>query len=109
MEQYLTALDRIMDFIVPDDSVGDHSADNRSVSSYSASGNSVMISDGYAPKQLYREILDKIILYPENEIHIYLNCLPFAIRMKIRTSGRMEQYTTEVVEMNILEKLDEEY
>ncbi|MDO4299066.1 MAG: recombinase family protein [Lachnospiraceae bacterium] len=45
----------------------------------------------------YREILTKIILYPDHRLEVHLNCIPFGICMKIRTSGKKESYRTHVL------------
>lgn len=43
-------------------------------------------------EMLYRELLDHIIIYKNNEMVIYLKCLPFGIRIRAVTSGRLEDY-----------------
>lgn len=53
---------------------------------------------------LYREILDHIDIHKDNVLDIWLNSIPFGIRLKIKTSGRLDTYTTEVIETSFVEK-----
>lgn len=53
---------------------------------------------------LYREILDHIDVHRDNVLDIWLNSIPFGIRLKIKSSGRLDKYTTEVIETSFIEK-----
>lgn len=77
MENYLVALDEIMEHTITEEAE-EH-------------------------EQFYREILEKMVLFPKGKIHVYLKCVPFAIELKIKSSGKREKYTTEILEMNVLE------
>ena len=52
---------------------------------------------------LYREVLDRIVVYNDNVVVVYLNCVPFGIRLQYRVSGRMDKYSVEINSMNIVE------
>lgn len=73
MEQYVTALDEIMDFQV-------------------------------ANEALYGEILEKMVIYRDHKLDIWLKCLPVGFRLRIQTSGRGEKFKTEILEMEMIEK-----
>ncbi len=51
---------------------------------------------------LYREILEKMVI-TKDMVDIYLRCLPFAVRMMVRSSGRSENYVTEIVSMELID------
>lgn len=51
---------------------------------------------------IYREILEKIVI-TNNVVDIYLKCLPFAVRMTVRSSGRNENYVTEITKMELID------
>ena len=55
-------------------------------------------------KENYPEILEKIIVYDHNTLAVWLKCLPVGFHMKIRTSGRGENYTTKLLDINLLKK-----
>lgn len=56
-----------------------------------------------APELFYKEIVDKIILLPENVLRLSFHCIPFAMEVKIKTSGKKENYCTEIVSITLLE------
>lgn len=70
--------------------------------SYMAVLDEIMSFDG-DNQGLYREILEKMVI-TKNVVDVYLRCLPFAARMTIRTSGRSENYVTEIVSMELIDK-----
>ena len=82
MEEYLTVLDEILSFDCTTE-------------------DGIFIREQYHPEQLYKEVIDKIIIYPKGVLQIYINGLPFGIQMKIESSGQRENYYTEVIEMGI--------
>lgn len=56
-----------------------------------------------APELFYKEIVDKIILLPENVLRLSFHCIPFVMEVKIKTSGKKENYCTEIVSITLLE------
>lgn len=53
---------------------------------------------------LYREILDKAVVYPGQIVCVWLKDLPFGIKMQIQTSGKRENYTTEILDVCLVKK-----
>ena len=54
-------------------------------------------------EMLYREILEKIVVYREaergcNQLVVWFQSLPFGIRLKIKSTGKGEEYHTEILE-----------
>ena len=54
-------------------------------------------------EMLYREILEKIIVYREskrgcNHLAVWFKSLPFGIRLKISSKGKGKEYRTEILE-----------
>jgi DNA invertase Pin-like site-specific DNA recombinase len=45
----------------------------------------------------YREILEKIVLYPGGKMQVFLKGLPWSIHLEIRTSGKGKWYRTEII------------
>ena len=54
-------------------------------------------------ESLYREILDKIIIYHDNTVEVWLKCVPFGMKLTIHSYGKMKDYTTEILAMEIIE------
>lgn len=77
MEQYVTALDEIMDFQVTNEA-------------------------------LYGEVLEKMIIYRDHKLDIWLKCLPVGFRLNIQTSGRGERFKVEILEVEIIGKNKED-
>lgn len=73
MEQYVTALDEIMD---------------------------VQLSNN----ALYGELLEKIVIYRDHKLDIWLNCLPIGFRLSIHTFGKGENFTVDIQNMSFIEK-----
>lgn len=48
---------------------------------------------------VYREMLNCIKIYRGMELAIYLKCLPYGIRLKIKSSGTYGKYHTEIIDM----------
>lgn len=46
---------------------------------------------------IYTQILEKIVVYPEKVLHIFLKDVPFLIKLKVKTKGRKDSYVTEIV------------
>lgn len=56
---------------------------------------------------LYREILEKIVVYRESErgcnrLVVWFKFLPFGIRLKIKSVGAGEEYHTEILESELV-------
>jgi DNA invertase Pin-like site-specific DNA recombinase len=49
---------------------------------------------------LYRELIDKIVVYNNNMIEIFVVCLPYGIRLKYTTSGRTKNYKVDIEMIN---------
>ena len=52
---------------------------------------------------LYREVLDHIEVHHDHTVDIWLKSVPVGIRLKIRTSGKMEYFKTEVSEHSFIQ------
>lgn len=52
-------------------------------------------------RDLYREILEKMVI-TENVVDVYLRCLPFAARLTVQSSGKNENYVTEITDMKLI-------
>lgn len=46
---------------------------------------------------IYTQILEKIVVYPERVLYIFLKDVPFLIKLKVKTKGRKDSYATEIV------------
>lgn len=57
---------------------------------------------GEEPELFFREIIDKIVLFPQNKVHVYFSGIPFIFEVEIKNSGRNEEYSTEIVSMTVL-------
>ena len=53
---------------------------------------------------LYREILDKMVIYHDNTVEVWLKCVPFGMKLTIHSYGKNEDYTTDILNMEIIEK-----
>jgi len=51
---------------------------------------------------LYREVLNRIVIHNGNRITVYLNCVPFGVRVNYRASGKKDKYTVEIEGMEIV-------
>ncbi len=105
MEKYTFALEKMINSEIWDSSMQKVEFINEkhfTSSDNCTNKNNFIEPESYTLKQLYKEIINKIILYPKGELHIFFNELPFAIRMKVQTSGKRERYRTEMVEIEIL-------
>ena len=86
MEEYLIVLDEILSF--------DYAMED-----------GIFLREQYHPEQLYKEVVDRIIIYPKGILQLYFKGLPFGIQMKIESSGQRENYYTEVIEMGIAKEM----
>ena len=55
-------------------------------------------------KSLYREILDKMVIYYDNTIEIWLKCVPFGMILTTHSYGKNKDYTTEILSMEIIKQ-----
>lgn len=58
-------------------------------------------------EMLYREILEKIVVYRESErgcnrLVVWFKSLPFGIRLKIKSTGKGEEYHTDILESDFV-------
>ena len=53
---------------------------------------------------VYKEILDHIDIHKNYILDIWLKCIPFAIRLKVKPSGKGEYFKTEIIETSFIEK-----
>lgn len=54
-------------------------------------------------ESVYREIVKKIVVFKNKELHFYLYCLPMAIKIVYDTHGKMDKYTVDIVSMEMVE------
>ena len=47
---------------------------------------------GFVAEEIYTQILDKIIIYKDNIIEIFIKYLPMSITLKYSTTGRLSNY-----------------
>lgn len=52
---------------------------------------------------VYKEILDHIDIHKNYILDIWLKCIPFAIRLKVKPSGKGEYFKTEIIETSFIE------
>lgn len=65
-------------------------------------------SEGTFPKQLYRVLLDHMVLYPDSVIEIYLKGLTRGFRLVISAGGKMEHYRTVVHRMDLIDRAEKQ-
>ena len=51
---------------------------------------------------LYKELLEKIYIYPDLNMDIWLNALPFGIRLEYKTSGKGKGFSVEIVKITTI-------
>lgn len=54
-------------------------------------------------ESLYREILNKMVIYHDNTVEVWLKCVPFGMKLTIHSYGKNEDYTTDILAMEIIE------
>ena len=55
-------------------------------------------------ESLYREILEKMVIYHDNTVEVWLKCVPFGMKLTIHSYGKNEDYTTDILRMEVIEK-----
>lgn len=68
-----------------------------------------ILSFGDQNDMLYREILEKIVVYREeergcNRLVVWLKSLPFGIQLRIRSAGSGERFRTEILETEFVDR-----
>ncbi len=53
---------------------------------------------------LYREILDKMIIYHDNTVEVWLKCVPFGMKLSVNSYGKNDNYHTDILSMKIVQK-----
>ena len=53
---------------------------------------------------LYREILDRMIIFHDKTVEVWLKCVPFGMKLSIASHGKNDDYHTDVLSMEIIEK-----
>ncbi|MCM1416356.1 MAG: hypothetical protein NC430_10590, partial [bacterium] len=79
------------------------SAELHEYESYIAALDEIMSFDE-SNVSLYREILDKMIIYHNKTIEVWLKCIPFGMKLNIHSYGRNEDYHTDILSMEIVQK-----
>ena len=51
---------------------------------------------------LYKQVLDKIIVYSENVVVIYLKCVPFGVKLQYHSFGRREKYSVVINKLEVV-------
>ena len=54
-------------------------------------------------ESLYREILDKMVIYHDNTVKVWLKGVPFGMKLTIHSYGKNEAYTTDILAMEVIE------
>ena len=55
-------------------------------------------------ESLYREILDKMVIYYDNTVEVWLKCIPVGMKLTIHSYGKNKNYTTDILTMEIIEQ-----
>ena len=56
-------------------------------------------------ESLYREILDKMVIYHDKTVEVWLKCVPFGMKLSVSSRGKNDNYHTDILFMEIVEKL----
>ena len=59
---------------------------------------------GLDDERIYREVLDHMDIHRDKVIDVWLRNIPFGIRLRIKTSGRMDSYRTEILSTEFISK-----
>lgn len=55
-------------------------------------------------ESLYREILDKMVIYHDKTVEVWLKSVPFGMKLTIRSHGKNDDYHTDILSMEIIQK-----
>ncbi len=75
-----------------------HARQIKGIENYISEISKIMEFDS-ANELLYREILDRIVIYNDNVLVIYLSCVPFGVRVKYEVFGKKDKYQVQINEM----------
>ena len=53
--------------------------------------------------EILRDMLKKAVVYNGKRVDLYLEIIPFCIRIRYKTSGRLEQFTTTILSSEIVD------
>ena len=56
-------------------------------------------------ESLYREILDKMVIYHDKTVEVWLKCVPFGMKLSVSSRGKNEDYHTDILSMEIIQQL----
>ncbi len=80
-----------------------NTAELREYESYIAALDEIMSFDE-SNESLYREILDKMVIYHDKTIEVWLKCVPFGMKLNVSSSGKNDDYHTDILSMEIVER-----
>ncbi len=81
-----------------------NAAELREYESYMNALDEIMSFDE-SNESLYREILDKMVIYYDKTVEVWLKCVPFCMKLNVSSGGRNDDYHTDILSMEIIEKL----
>ena len=55
-------------------------------------------------ESLYREILDKMVIYHDKTVEVWLKCVPFGMKLSVSSSGKNDDYHTDILSKEIVQK-----
>ncbi|MBD5536798.1 MAG: recombinase family protein [Lachnospiraceae bacterium] len=55
-------------------------------------------------ESLYREILDKMVIYHDKTIEVWLKCVPFGMKLRVSSRGKNNNYHIDIFSMEIVQK-----
>lgn len=64
-----------------------------------------IISFDESNESLYQEILDKIVIYHDKTVEVWLKCVPFGMKLSINSYGKNDDYRTDILSIEIIEKI----
>lgn len=80
-----------------------NSAELHEYESYLSALDEIMSFDE-SNESLYREILGKMVIYHDKTVEVWLKSVPFGMKLSIHSSGKNEDYHTDILSMEIVEK-----
>lgn len=80
-----------------------NTAELREYESYIAALDEIMSFDE-SNESLYREILDKMVIYHDKTVEVWLKCVPFGMKLNVSSSGKNDDYHTDILSMEIVER-----
>ena len=80
-----------------------NTAELREYESYIAALDEIMSFDE-SNESLYREILEKMVIYHDKTVEVWLKCVPFGMKCNVSSSGKNDEYHTDILSMEIVER-----